>query len=185
MLSDHSGAKATNRIEMGIYILCLTFCLGVTMVCALLRFSFELFSDMFFFLDWLFHVSSFWTVWVRVGPCIVWFLLLLGLLQVWRSLKSTISPNSGLFWGGTFKISLAPHLTFSYQCYLFLPFWWSFFSFTLSFLGDPSCPKRPCSPEQGHFMDDILLFLWASWFVSCFVFSCALVSINLIVVVCW
>ena len=103
-------------------------------MCILLRFSLELVSDTeekVFFLDLLFHASSFWSVWVWVGPCIVWFLLVglcfgLGLLQVRWSLKSTTSLKSALYWGGTFEISLSttPRLTFPHQISLFFLFWW-------------------------------------------------------------
>ena len=40
MPSDHSGPKVSNKIDMGIYILYLTFCLGVRFSPILLRVAF-------------------------------------------------------------------------------------------------------------------------------------------------
>ena len=135
---------------MGIYIWFLIFCLGARSSPILLWVVFW----KAFLLDWLFRVSSFWTVWVRVGPCIVWFILLLGLcfglglLQVWWSLKSTTSLNSALFFR-----CWPPHLTFSYQfssffSVLMIVHWFCFFFFS----GRSQLSKRrPFFPQKRPF----------------------------------
>ena len=82
-LSDHSGPKATHRIEMGSYILTLTFCRGVrsSLILLWVAFAFWLFSwiGCFMFLHFDCQSSG------RAMYCLVCLLGLrfgLGLLQV-------------------------------------------------------------------------------------------------------
>ena len=110
-----------------VYIL--HFIFYISLMCVILRFSCQLFSDKFIFQDCFFHVSLFRTDWVQVGPAWFGFLLGLcfgsGLLRVQWSLKSTTSHNFvattpnlfwstisvvlfwWLFWGGCFWVVLA------------------------------------------------------------------------------
>ena len=88
----------------------------------------------------------------------------LGLLQVRWSLKSTTSLNFALFWGGTLRFLLPPHLTFPHRFCLFSLFWLMIvllFCFTWVI---QVVQKGLLRPENSHYMD-ILWFLGASGFV--------------------
>ena len=95
------------------------YILPFVLVCVLLRFSFELFSDKVFFLDWLFN-----------------------------------------------------DLTFSCQFYLLFCSGGYCLVLFVCFPGGPSSPTRRFTPENGHFMDDILWFLRASGFDVLFLLCC-------------
>ena len=182
--------KVTNRIDMRIYIPYLTFCV---LVCVLLRFSCALLSQKLFFLDWLFHVSSFWTIWFQVGSGIVWFLLMglcfgLGTVAggVWRAPLHLTLPY---FEVALLRISpnLCSSILFAHQ-FIFL-FWWLFLGFVTLFLGGICCPKGHFSarkrPFYGHRVVSSVLWVCFLFFLCCYalvpanvlwqVFSCALV----------